>query len=271
MIKSTSGYLDIDGQKLYYEVAGEGETVVLTHAGFVDSGMWDTQWEVLTPRYRVIRYDMRGYGKSDPVTAPVNRRDDLYRLLRQLKVERAVLIGCSMGGEISVDLTLEQPQLVSKLVLVSSVVTGFEMQGAPPPNLLEMIAAAQAGDIERTSELQLRLWVDGMYRTPEQVDPEVRRQAARMNLIPVKNNTFGIADSQEFEPLTPPAVSRLGEIVEPTLIIAGALDHPEIVRAADLLAREIKGAQKVILSDSAHVPNMEQPAAFNRALLAFLD
>ena len=123
---------------------------------------------------------------------------------------------------------------------------------------------------ERTSELQIRLWVDGSFRQPEQVDPQVRQRAAEMNRIPVARSTWGIADSQPYHPLTPPAAQRLGEIHVPTLIIAGALDHPEILRAADVMAAGIQGAQKLILPDSAHVPNMEQPEAFNHAVLDFL-
>src|SRR5579859_3425605 len=75
MVKTTTGYVDLDDGKLYYEMAGDGDTFVLGHAGFVDSRMWDDQWETFTQRYQVIRYDMRGYGKSDPAHGPVNRRE----------------------------------------------------------------------------------------------------------------------------------------------------------------------------------------------------
>jgi pimeloyl-ACP methyl ester carboxylesterase len=270
MVKTTSGYVTVGGAKLYYEMAGEGQTMVLCHAGFVDSGMWDGQWEAFAQHYRVIRFDMRGYGKSDPATGPVSRRNDLYQVLTQLNVERAILLGCSMGGESVLDLALEHPEMASALILVSAAPTGFEMQGEPPRYLMEMIEAAAQGDVERASELQIRIWVDGMYREPEQVDAEVRAHAARMNRIPVENRTFLVADSQPTNPPEPPAVGRLGDIRVPTLIIAGALDHPEIVRAADVMAREIKGAQKVIIQNAAHVPNMEHPAEFNQAVLGFL-
>ena len=93
-----SDYVEVNGGKIYYEMAGEGETVVLSHAGFVDSRMWDDQWEEFAQRYRVMRYDMRGYGKSDPVQGPVSRRDDLYRLLQKLGIEQAHMIGCSLSG-----------------------------------------------------------------------------------------------------------------------------------------------------------------------------
>lgn len=266
----TTGYAEIGGGKLYYEMAGEGDTLMLCHAGFVDSGMWDEQWDDFTRHYRVIRFDMRGYGKSDKATAPLSRRDDLYRLLKHLNVDRAHLLGCSMGGENVIDLTLEHPEMVQSLIPVSATPSGFEMQGAPPPNVLEMMEAVQKGDLKRASELQIRIWVDGMYRQPEQVDSRVRKRAAEMNWIPVSNGTWAVADMQPLNPLTPPAIGRLEEFKVPTLVIAGALDHPEILRAADVMTDEIKDAQKVIIQDAAHVPNMEKPTEFNKAVLGFL-
>jgi len=266
----TSGLIDVDGGKLYYEMAGTGTTLVLTHAGFVDSGMWDGDWEAFTHSYRVIRYDMLGYGKSSPAQGPVCRRDDLVHLLHELGVERAVLLGCSMGGEVTLDLALEHPQIAAGLVLVSSTPSGFQPQGAPPANLLEMIAAAQKGDLERASALQIRIWVDGPFRQPEQVDARVRQQAAAMNHISVVNDTWARADLQPLRPLVPPAIERLDQVRVPTLIIDGALDDPEILRAGELMHKQIPGAKKIILPESAHVPNMEKPAEFDRAVLSFL-
>lgn len=266
-----TGYIEVNDAKLYYEMAGEGQPVILGHAGFVDSGMWDAQWEVLSAGFKVIRYDMRGYGKSDLAPSPVSRRDELLGVMRALDIDRAALIGCSLSGEVMLDFALVHPEMVDALVLVSSVPGGFEMVGEPPAALFEMIGAVQAGDVTRASELQIRLWVDGGYRQSEQVDPTVRGRAAAMNLIAVKNGTWATAESQPINPLTPPAVGRLNEIGVPTLVIVGALDHPEILRAADVMAGTIPDAQKVIIADSAHVPNMEKPAEFNAAVLALLE
>jgi pimeloyl-ACP methyl ester carboxylesterase len=269
-MKTETGYLNLEGSKLYYEAAGAGEPLVLAHAGFVDSRMWDGQWEAFADHYRVIRYDMRGYGKSDRLTGPVNRRAELLALLRHLGVERAHLLGCSMGGATLIDFALEHPEMVISLIPVSAVPGGFPMQGEPPPNLLKMMEAVQQGDLERTSELQLRIWVDGMFRGPEQVDPTVRERAAVMNRIAVQNQTWAVADSQDITPLTPPAIERLRDLGMPTLAIVGALDHPEILRAADVMTAEMPDARKAALSETAHVPNMEKPAAFNRLVLDFL-
>jgi pimeloyl-ACP methyl ester carboxylesterase len=271
MVKTMTGYVDLDDGKLYYEMAGDGDTLVLGHAGFVDSRMWDAQWDAFTQKYRVIRFDMRGFGKSDPAEGPRTRRYDLAQLLDHLQVERAALLGCSLGGGIMIDFVLEHPEMASALITVSSTPSGFQMQGDPPPHLFEMITALQQGDTARASELQIRLWFDGPYRQPEQLNPGVRQRAAEMNLIPVRMNTWLAADSHPLNPLDPPAIGRLSAIHVPALIMAGALDHPEVLRAADVMTDAIKGAKKHIFSHSAHVPNMEEPEEFTQVVLSFLD
>ena len=269
-MKTETGIVELKDGKIYYEVAGEGETLVLSHAGFLESGMWDAQWDAFSERYHVIRYDMRGYGKSSVLDKPIIRRDDLHQLLDYLKVEKAHLLGCSMGGEIVIDFTLEHPERVTSLISVSAVPSGFQMQGKPPDELMEMMAALQKGDRERVRELQIRIWVDGPFRQPEQVNADTRKQAAHINKSAVENGTWEKADSQPLSPLNPPAVERLDTLKMPMLIITGALDNPEILRAANVMQVAIPHAQKIIISETAHVPNMEKPAEFNKVVLDFL-
>lgn len=270
MAETRTGYVEQADGRLYYEEAGAGETLVLGHAGLVDGGMWDPQWEAFAQRYHVIRYDLRGFGKSDPAPGPRNRRGDLAQLLQALRVERAALMGCSMGGTIMLDFALEHPAMVSALVIVSAAPSGYEPEGDPPPELMEMFPAAQRGDTARVSELQMRLWIDGPTRQPEQANPAVRQRASEMNRIPVERGTFFTADLQPFEPLDPPAISRLADIHVPALIMAGALDYPTTIYAADLMADGIPGARKHLFARSAHLLNMEEPDEFTRVALDFL-
>lgn len=270
MNKTENGYFDLEGGRLYYELAGNGFPLVLSHAAFLDCRMFDEVWEPLAKHFRVIRYDMRGYGRSSPVNGPLCRRADLTRLLAHLDVTQAHLVGCSNGGQISLDLALEQPGLVSSLTLVDSTPSGFELQGAPPCYIYEMFEAVQNGDVERGSELQIRIWLDGEYREPEQVDPELRKRALEMNRIFVTQKTFLVADTQPVDPLDPSAATRLGEVKCPVLVVAGSLDHPEVLRAADEMSARIPHARKVILNGSGHVPSYEQPELFVQQLLEFL-
>jgi len=270
MEKITKGILTLDGAGIYYETAGQGDAVLLAHAGFVDSRMWEAQFEFLARSYQVIRFDMRGFGRSDPTPGPVVRRKEIDALMRHLSTPKAALMGCSMGGANVLDFALENPDRTQALILVSTAPGGFEMRGEPPPGLWEMISALQQNDLQRASELQIQIWVDGMFRQPGQVDPRVRQDAAEMNRTAVANQTYLRADLQPLQPLDPPAANRLKEVQVPTMIIAGDLDHPEILRAADFMVAEIPFAKKRILPNSAHLPNMEQPDAFNQIVFDFL-
>jgi 2-hydroxy-6-oxonona-2,4-dienedioate hydrolase len=270
MINETSGYVDLGDGKLFYELAGAGDPLVWVHAGFVDGRMWDDQWHDFSRHYRVIRFDMRGFGRSERADRPVVRRDDLYRLLKHLGVVRANLVGCSKGGEIVLDFALEHAEMVSAIAVVSTVPGGFELQGEPPQALFEMMAAIQSGDLELAVEMQNRLWIDGPYRQPDQVNPRVRERAAAMSRIALVNDTWRRMDSAPFHELVPPAVQRLNQIQVPLLVVAGQLDNPEILRAADVMAAGISDSRKIILPDCAHMPNMEQPEHFNRFVLDFL-
>jgi pimeloyl-ACP methyl ester carboxylesterase len=232
--------------------------------------MFDAVWEPLAKHFCVIRYDMRGFGQSSPVTGPLCRRDDLDQLLKHLEVTEAHLVGCSNGGQISLDLALEQPQRFKSLTLVGSTPSGFELHGEPPRYMLEMFDVMQKGDINHSNELQIRIWLDGETRDPEQVDLMLRRKALEMNRIPVSQSTFFIADTQPINPLNPPAITQLESVNCPTLVIAGALDHPEVLRAADEMFKRIPNAKKTIIASTGHVPSYEQPDAFVKLLLDFL-
>ncbi len=270
MSQTTKANLDLGDGHLYYEEAGEGMALVLSHAAFLDSRMFDAIWEPLAQHYRVIRYDMRGYGQSSPVKGPVCRRNDLIKLLDHLKVNRAHLMGCSNGGQICLDLALENPQLAASLTLVDSTPSGFTMAGAPPRYLFEMMDAVQNGDLERASELQIRIYLDSEFRQPEEVDPGLRQKALAMNQIPIKQNTFFLSDVQPLNPLNPPAITRMENVTCPALIVAGSFDHSEVLRAADEMTARIPHARKYIFEGCGHVPGYEKPEDFTKVLMNFL-
>lgn len=270
MIQTKKGYLNLGDGQLYYEMAGKGMPLVLSHAAFLDSRMFNAIREPLAEHFQVIRYDLRGFGKSSPVTGPLCRRRDLDQLLTHLDLKQVDLVGCSLSGEIGLDLVLEQPERFSSLTLVDSVPSGFQLQGEPPRYLFEMIEALQKGDIDHASELQIRIWLDGGHREPGQVDQTLRKKALEMNRIPVSQNTFLIADAQPIDPLDPPAITRLESVKCPTLIVTGAYDHSEVLRAANEMAERIPNARKALIESAGHVPSYEQPDAFTKLLLDFL-
>src|SRR5690242_3705036 len=118
-IESKTGYAEINDVRLYYEIAGEGTDLVLIHAGCADHRMWETQFFNFARHYRVLQYDMRGYGKSTLNTSSFSNRDDLYHLLEFLGIQQAQFVACSMGSLALTDFALEHPEKVNSLVLVS--------------------------------------------------------------------------------------------------------------------------------------------------------
>jgi len=263
----TTGTVGVNGAEVYYEVAGEGEPLVLVHAGISDSRMWDAQADAFTRHYRTIRHDLRGFGRSPMVEGPYSHHADLLALLDALDIGRSAFVGCSMGGGAVIDFALENPERVDSLVLVGSAVGGFEFDEGTPQEWDELVAADEAGDLERVSELEVRMWVDGPRRGPEVVDPAVRDLVRGMNLIALKNEALELGEERE---LQPPAATRLSQIRAPTLVLVGEVDRTRTLAAADLLAKDLPNARKVVMPGTAHLPNMERPEEFNRLVLDFL-
>jgi 2-hydroxy-6-oxonona-2,4-dienedioate hydrolase len=259
-----TGWAHLEDADLYYETAGEGPSLVLLHAGFVDRRMWDEQFSAFSQYFHVIRYDRRGFGNSKLTPGPFSHRRDLYQLLKFLGIEQAHLLGCSAGGAAIIDFALEHPEMTSSLILVASALGGYQFQGDKPQPLQDLITALQAKDLNQAAQLAVRLWIDGPRRTPGQVDARIRQRAGEMSLTGLAN--FFV----EEEPLVPPALERLQELAVPTLVILGELDDASLASIGEILTARIVGAQKVIIPGAAHLPNMEKPEEFNQIILAFL-
>lgn len=260
------GYAPVAGGRLYYEVAGSGPPLVLTHSGLAPSQMWDAQFWTFADHYRVIRYDMRGFGQSSDSEIPFAYYQDLHDLLGYLNIERAHVLGLSLGGMVSLSFAVAYPAMVDGLILAATRL-GHE----PPSTYLEqgwtlVEAAEEEDDIDEAVELELQIWVDGPHRTPEQVAPAVRE------FIRETNGETYMRPEGEGQPqsLEPPARARLDEIQRPTLLIAGDSDVPDVLTSIEYLAQHIAGAQTVFIPDAAHIVNMERPTEFNQAVLDFL-
>ncbi len=268
-----SGMAEVNGVQLYYEVAGTGKPVVFSHASIADARMWDDQLNAFAQRYRVIRFDHRGMGRSSMAPGPFALREDIYGLMRFLGMERAALIGCSMGGAAALDCTLAYPDAVAALALVDAGMSGrqyIDEEEKAQTQALEgpIEEAIERGDLDAANELEIELWVDGPRRRPDQVNPAVREKVREMNLTNLKRaKEFEQGQSQ---PLNPPAAGRLGEVRCPTLVLVGDEDVPMELKTAELLVAGIPGARSAVIHDAAHLPNMEKPEEFNRIVLDFL-
>lgn len=264
----TTGYADVNGAQLYYEVAGEGHPLVFLHAGIANLHMWDDQVSAFADRYRVVCYDHRSFGQSRAPAGPASAVNDVYGIFKFFNIDKAYLVGCSMGGGMALDFTLAHPEMVDGLVLVGPGVSGMPDEGDEPSIWNEIVAASKAGDFDTANELEMRLWVDGTDRAPDQVDPAYRAKASAMNRALYDHDAEMRA--VEWQPADPPAYPRLETVTTPTLLIIGDRDVADIQKSVDVLAERIPNAKKVVMHDTAHLPSMELPSQFNQILGEFL-
>ncbi len=265
-----NGYAPVHDGELYYEVEGEGHPLVLIHAGVADHTMWDAQVPVFARRFRVIRYDTRGYGKSRTQDTEFSNRQDLLDLLNHLKVPAAHVIGISRGGSIALDFALEHPDRVTALVVVASGPGGWDFpDGHEDPDAAafsDMEAAEAARDWKRLADLETAMWADGPGQPAGRLAPELRRRVWQWIY---ENYTRNDGRATPI-PLDPPAAGRLHEIRVPTLVLAGDLDTKAISLMADAMAAGIAGARKIVYPGVAHMIPLEIPDQFNETVLSFL-
>jgi len=261
-------FTNINGAQIYYKVAGSGKPVVFVHAAIADSRMWDSQFPVFAQKYRVARYDQREFGQSRPVEGEFSHLEDLHALLQHLKIDSAYLVGCSMGGGLIMDFALTYPKMVGALVMVGATPSGYDYTGEPPTLWTELVDAFKKGDLDRTAELGVRLFVVGLERTPDQVDARIRNLVLDMQQIALRNEKAGLGKAK---PAQLTAVEHLAEIIAPTLIIVGDQDEAIVREAGEKMVAEMPAAQMVVLKDTAHLPNMEKPDEFNAVVQRFFD
>lgn len=267
-----TGFAEVNGTQLYYEILGQGHPLVLIHGGYMDRRMWDDQFHTFSQYYRVIRYDVRGFGKSQLPQVPYSDRQDLYELLNSLGVEKTYLLGLSLGGMIAIDFTLEHPDMVDALILVGSPVPGFPLELLYTQEQLEQLRSRWAAFAQASKERNLPAMVDALMQDPTLV-PSPKYPAARER---VRNNLseysfVWVLDPAPKQDLEPSAYERLTEIQVPTLIVMGARDDSRLFKDANKLERDIVGARRVTISETHHMPNMEKPEEFNTLVLDFLD
>lgn len=266
-VRSGSAELAVD------DTHANGPALVGLHAGVTDRRMWAPQVEALRETHRVITYDRRGFGETR-LPPPAEREayarvDDLRAVMDAQGVDRAVLMGCSQGGRVAIDMALAHPDRVRALVLVACAVSGAPEAAPFAPDVLARITAAEAaerrGDLAALNELEAQLWLDGPAQPAGRVGGPLRELFLAMNAIALANGSAGE------ERAAPSAWERLEALSVPTLVVWGPLDFPHIDVRLRELVRRVPGARAVVIDGSAHFPNLEQPERFNRALMTFLE
>jgi len=247
--------LNRDGIEIYYEVHGEGPALLLTHGYSATSQMWRPQIDALASGHTLILWDMRGHGRSAAPEEPAAYSEaltiqDMAALLRHLGFERAIVGGLSLGGYMSLAFYADHPEMVDALLIID---TGPGFKNDAARMAWNETAEQRASAIEKLGAAALE------GRSVEQATAEHR-------------NIRGLVHAARFmlTQHSPRVIELLPGIRVPTLVLAGADDTP-FLAATDYMAAKIPGARKVVIPAAGHASNLDQPEAFNRAVLEFLE
>jgi pimeloyl-ACP methyl ester carboxylesterase len=260
-------FVDVNGTRLYYELKGAGPVVVFLHGWTLDTTMWDNQFDEFAKHYKVLRYDLRGYGKSavPKMEHPYAHHEDLKALLDYLRIQKAAIIGLSMGGYAAINFAIMYPERASALIPADAYIERRIHSKEDYTSFAPIFSKAKEEGIESAREE----WLNHRVFEPARRNPKC---AGKLREIVGRYNGWNfINDVNEdlFIRLSPVQETRLHEIRAPTLIIVGELDVG-CLEDADVLEEKIAGSEKVILMGVGHMSNMEDSVGFNKAVLGFL-
>ena len=262
-----SGRVPVGSGELYYETVGSGEAVVLIHGNAGDLRHWDLQTAALARDYRVVRYDVRGFGRSsDPVEGGTfSHHGDLAALLNYLGIFRAHVAGWSMGSGIAIDFGLAHPEMTMSLISVGPWVNGYSSEAAS--QMGSETGAVRRAAREGGSAASVEAWMAAPFFAATIRDPKAgerfRHIASAQSFLP-----SGIPSPRE--PLRPSAAGRTAEIRVPMLIVTAEHDIPADVEVADLLEETVPNARRVTMVGTGHLMHIERPNEFNGLVLDFL-
>ena len=261
-VNMTSGYIAVPDGRLYYEETGQGPCLVFIHDGMLHSEVYDDQFAAFSGEYRVVRYDRRGYGRSDKPTQPYSNIADLKAVFDTLKIDSALLIGCSAGGQLSIDFTLKYPSLVTGMVLIGPVVSGMSYTSHMLTRGGHLTAEIFADPVRFRN-----YWIDSdpyeFY--PTSTEAKVRARAL-LDAFP-QNLDFG--NNRLLQGPDRPAVRFLSEIKSPTLVIVGEGDIPDVHAQCGAIEAGISGARREIVPTAGHLVALEKPQEVTDLIRSF--
>jgi pimeloyl-ACP methyl ester carboxylesterase len=246
---------------LHVEHAGAGRSVVLLHAGIADSRMWDPQWTTWPEQLAVTRVDLREFGRSGRAAGPFSHAGDVLAVLDASGIDRALLVGASLGALVALDLAAARPERVQGLVLAAPPLPGYPWSAEMQAFSEAEDAALEAGDLEAATEVNVDFWLPS-------ASEDVRASISEQQLDAFRLQVPDEADvSLHCEDL----VSALPTIACPTLVLTGEHDRADFQAIADLLVATLPNARRGRIADACHLPSLEQPAAFDAAVLPFIE
>jgi pimeloyl-ACP methyl ester carboxylesterase len=262
-----SGYVEVPGGRLWFETAGSGDPLVLIHGNAGDRRHWDHQLWPLAREYRVIRYDVRGYGNSTvPVEgAPYASHEDLAALLDHLRIAKAHIAGWSMGCGIAIDFVLAYPERAASLIAVGPWVSGYSSPAAE--KLRADLTAVASAASQQGTQAAVDAWMHAPFFAATVHDSLAGAEFAR---IASDYSWWAFSHTSPQRSLEPAAIDRLGTIKAPTLIMTAEHDILACREVADLLDSSVPKSRKVVVAGAGHLLHMEKPEEFNQTLIAFI-
>jgi pimeloyl-ACP methyl ester carboxylesterase len=249
-------HVDVNGARLWVEEEGAGDAVVFVHGGLGDSRLWEPQAHALASRFRTVRYDLRYWGRSESPGMAFSSVDDLVGVLDALAIDRAALVGLSMGGGLALDAALAHPHRVWALAHVAAGVSGMPVSPYTDEQDAEFEAAIERGDLDTARDIDFAVWA------PLGADDTIRelwREIPEAKGLP-----------EGAEPVErPPASERLEEVGVPTLVVIPDHDPAAQREVSAAVARRVPGARLVEI-DSDHYLTLRKPEQVGELLLEFL-
>ena len=271
--KIDSGYAHVNGTKIYYEISGKGKPLVLIHGSFGDRRHWDFQFKEFSKKYKVLRYDVRGYGKSALPNPDKTYTDseDLNALMDFLKIPKAHICGLSMGSIIAIDLALFHPDKCGSLIVIGPRVAGdgsAEYRTANADSVGALISKVvmivkNKGAKEGTDSL----WTGNNPMSKAVLSNRTREALLKMGY---EYSWWRYLYTNKRDQVFPMAIKKLGEIKIPTLIVTAEHDLALCKNVADIMAKNIPGAKFVSIKGAGHIMNMDKPKEFNKVIFIFL-
>jgi pimeloyl-ACP methyl ester carboxylesterase len=260
------GCIDVIGGVLFYENSGAGEPIVFIHGNFNDHEIWEEQVRLFSAKHHVISYDLRGYGHSGTPRAPFSHVEDLKLLLDALGLEKATLVGSSMGGSVAIDFTLAYPERVHRLILAAPSVNGRKYPASILWQGIKQHVQVRLCGREKT--------IEGFIANPfwHYFFPAAHKETARQKTV---TNVRKPENFCRFAPglahvSKPYGLHRLQELQCPVLILIGELDHPFNKETAEILHTQIPHSTIIRMPDCGHLPFIEEPDLFNLHVEQFL-
>jgi len=246
---------------IHFEVSGSGAPLVFAHGFSLDRRMWEAQEARLRSDFRVVLYDLRGHGLSDPWSEPFAAEEDMLEVFEAANLDRATIVGLSAGAQVAIDFALAHPHRVEALVLASPGLGGYVPVGSFDW-MAPVISELQLGEPQNA----MRAWSE----TPLMKIASDPVADSAMRAMVIENWPVWTYDQELQVMPNPTAITRLSEIMAPTLVMIGENDLADTKRVGDTLVACLANARLVNIPGSGHLLNLEAPGPFAEALTAFI-